>query len=197
MQDKKKAPQEAATSKSANVEHNREQDTTKTGDWQGFSLATTSLEAASLGLTMAESLCTLLAQGMGEETGGPMQPERVGKRLPRPLPACGAHLQTDAEPGYFPPQTLRLSAGRSNHLGLFRWKNLAQFFPTLRRELTKKKGRGTMSTTPTGCPCVCLLAGARAFFMPPSCAWTHDAGRALGRPETCGPEDFMSRNPPC
>lgn len=48
-----------------------------------------------------------------------------------------------------------------------------------------------------GCPCVCLLAGARAFFMPPSCAWTHDAGRALGRPETCGPEDFMSRNPPC
>lgn len=43
----------------------------------------------------------------------------------------------------------------------------------------------------------CLLAGARAFFMPPSCAWTHDAGRALGRPETCGPEDFMSRNPPC
>lgn len=77
MQDKKKAPLEAATSKSANVEHNREQDTTKTGDWQGFSLATTSLEAASLGLTMAESLCTLLAQGMGEETGGPMQPERV------------------------------------------------------------------------------------------------------------------------
>lgn len=37
-----------------------------------------SLEAASLGLTMAESLCTLLAQGMGEETSGPMQPERVG-----------------------------------------------------------------------------------------------------------------------
>lgn len=78
MQNKKKAPQEAATSKSANVEYNREQDTTKTGDWQGFSLATTSLEAASLGLTMAESLCTLLAQGMGEKTGGPMQPERVG-----------------------------------------------------------------------------------------------------------------------
>ena len=78
MQEKKKAPLEAATSKSANVEHIREQNTTKTGDWQGFSLATTSLEAASLGLTMAESLCTLLAQGMGEETGGPMQPERVG-----------------------------------------------------------------------------------------------------------------------
>lgn len=78
MQDKKKAPLEAATSKSANVEHIQEQDTTKGGDWQGFVLAVTSLEAASLGLTMAESLCTLLAQGMGEETSGPMQPERVG-----------------------------------------------------------------------------------------------------------------------
>ena len=49
---------------------------------------------------------------------------REEKRLPRPLPARGARLQTDAEPGYFPPQTLRLSAGRSNHSGLFRWKNL-------------------------------------------------------------------------
>lgn len=78
MQDKKKAPQEAATSKSAKTEHIQVENTTKGGDWQGFSLATTSLEAASLGLTMAESLCTLLAQGMGEETGGPMQPERVG-----------------------------------------------------------------------------------------------------------------------
>lgn len=78
MQDKKKAPLEAATSKSANVEHIQEQDTTKGGDWQGFVLAVTSLEAASLGLTMAESLCTLLAQGLGEETSGPMQQERVG-----------------------------------------------------------------------------------------------------------------------
>lgn len=69
------------------------------------------------------------------------------KRLPRPLPARGARLQTEAEPGYFPPQTLRLSAGRSNHSGLFPCKNLPQFSPTLRRELTKKKGRGTMSTT--------------------------------------------------
>lgn len=79
MQDKKKAPSTAATMQGASkIEHNQEQDSTKSGDWQGFSLATTSLEAASLGLTMAESLCTLLAQGMGEETGGPMQPERVG-----------------------------------------------------------------------------------------------------------------------
>ena len=78
MQEKKKAPSTAATMQGASkIEHNQEQDSTKSGDWQGFSLATTSLEAASLGLTMAESLCTLLAQGMGEETGGPMQPERV------------------------------------------------------------------------------------------------------------------------
>lgn len=69
------------------------------------------------------------------------------KRLPRPLPARGARLQTEAEPGCFPFQNLRVSGGRSNHSGLFPWKNLAQFFPTLRRELTKKKGRGTMSTT--------------------------------------------------
>lgn len=48
------------------------------------------------------------------------------KRPPRPLPACGAHLETDAEPGYFPSKNLRVFAGRSNHLGLFRWKNLAQ-----------------------------------------------------------------------
>lgn len=78
MQDKKKAPLEAATSKSANVEHIQGENTTKSGDWQGFVLAVTSLEAASLGLTMAESLCTLLTQGMGEETSGPMQPQRVG-----------------------------------------------------------------------------------------------------------------------
>ena len=78
MQEKKKALLEAATSKSAKTEHIQVENTTKDGDWQGFVLATTSLEAASLSLTMAESLCTLLAQGMGEETGGPMQPERVG-----------------------------------------------------------------------------------------------------------------------
>lgn len=79
MQEKKKAPSTAATMQGASkIEYNQEQDSTKSGDWQGFSLATTGLEAASLGLTMAESLCTLLAQGMGEETGGPMQPERVG-----------------------------------------------------------------------------------------------------------------------
>lgn len=96
MQDKKKAPQEAATSKSAKVEHIREQDTTKTGDWQGFVLATTSLEAASLGLTMAESLCTLLAQGMEEETGGPMQPERVGMYADS-LWVLADHLRTAKE----------------------------------------------------------------------------------------------------
>ena len=79
MQDKKKAPSTAATVQGASkMEHIQEQDTTKAGDWQGFVLAVTSLEAASLGLTMAESLCTLLAQGMGEETSSPMQPERVG-----------------------------------------------------------------------------------------------------------------------
>ena len=78
MQDKKEAPLEAATSKSAKTKHNQIKDTTKSPAGQGFVLAVTSLEAASLGLTMAESLCTLLAQGMGEETSGPMQPERVG-----------------------------------------------------------------------------------------------------------------------
>lgn len=57
--------------------------------------------------------------------GGVPSCPREEKRLPRPLPARGARLQTDAEPGYFPPQTLRLSAGRSNHSWLFRWKNLA------------------------------------------------------------------------
>ena len=56
--------------------------------------------------------------------GGVPSCPREEKRLPRPLPARGARLQTDAEPGYFPPQTLRLSGGRSNHSWLFRWKNL-------------------------------------------------------------------------
>lgn len=96
-------------------------------------------------------LCAVLCGCAGVEgafpCGGVPSWNREEKRLPRPLPARGARLQTEAEPGYFPPQTLRLSAGRSNHLWLFRWKNLAQFFPTLRCELTKKKGRGTMSTT--------------------------------------------------
>ena len=75
-------------------------------------------------------LCTVLYGCVGVEgafpCGGIPSWNRKEKRFPRPLPARGAHLQTDAEPGYFPPQTLRLSAGRSNHLGLFRWKNLAQ-----------------------------------------------------------------------
>ena len=75
-------------------------------------------------------LCPVLCGCVGVEgafaLGGVPSCPREEKRLPRPLPARGARLQTDAEPGYFPPQTLRLSAGRSNHSGLFRWKNLAQ-----------------------------------------------------------------------
>ena len=76
---KEKAPSTAATMQGASkIEHNQIKDTTKSPAGQGFVLAVTSLEAASLGLTMAESLCTLLTQGMGEETSGPMQPQRVG-----------------------------------------------------------------------------------------------------------------------
>jgi hypothetical protein len=76
---KEKAPNTAATVQGARkMEYIQGENTTKSPAGQGFVLAVTSLEAASLGLTMAESLCTLLAQGMGEETSGPMQPERVG-----------------------------------------------------------------------------------------------------------------------
>lgn len=121
------------------------------------------------GLRKLFFLCAVLRGCAGVEgafaLGGVPSCPREEKRLPRPLPARGARLQTDAEPGYFPPQTLRLSAGRSNHSGLFRWKNLAQFFPTLRRELTKKKGRGTMSTTPHGLP-LCLACWlAQGLFL--------------------------------
>lgn len=56
--------------------------------------------------------------------GGIPSWNRKEKRLPRPLPARGARLQTEAEPGCFPFQNLRVSGGRSNHSGLFRWKNL-------------------------------------------------------------------------
>ena len=49
---------------------------------------------------------------------------REEKRLPQPLPARGARLQTEAEPGYFPFQNLRLSGGRSNHTAQPFWKNL-------------------------------------------------------------------------
>ena len=50
------------------------------------------------------------------------------------------------------------------------------YFTQCRFPLQKEKGRGTMSTTPWGLPlCFGLAAGARAFLMPPSCAWTQDA----------------------
>ena len=82
------------------------------------------------GLRKLFFLCPVLCGCVGVEgvfpCGGVPSWPKEEKRLPRPLPARGARLQTDAEPGYFPPQTLRLSAGRSNHSGLFRWKNLAQ-----------------------------------------------------------------------
>lgn len=75
-------------------------------------------------------LCPVLRGCAGVEgafpCGGIPSWNRKEKRLPRPLPARGARLQTEAEPGYFPPQTLRVSGGRSNHSWLFRWKNLAQ-----------------------------------------------------------------------
>ena len=81
------------------------------------------------GLRKLFFLCAVLRGCAGVEgafaLGGVPSCPREEKRLPRPLPARGARLQTEAEPGYFPPQTLRLSAGRSNHSGLFRWKNLA------------------------------------------------------------------------
>lgn len=78
MQDKKKAPREAATSQGADKkEQIQKQNTTKSGEFQGFLLSITSLEAAEQGIILAESLCGLLAQGMGEETGGAMLPHRV------------------------------------------------------------------------------------------------------------------------
>ena len=82
----------------------------------------------SVSLRISFFLCPVLCGCVGVEgafpCGGIPSWNRKEKRLPRPLPARGAHLGTEAEPGYFPPQTLRLSAGRSNHLWLFRWKNL-------------------------------------------------------------------------
>ena len=72
-------------------------------------------------------------------------------------------LRKETELTYFLPQNSQLSANRSNHSRLLRWKNLPQISPSLRRELTKKKGRGTMSTTPHGLP-LCLLAGWRKGF---------------------------------
>lgn len=78
MMDTKKAPREAATSQGANeINSLQKHTTTKSGELQGFLLSITSLEAAEQGIILAESLCGLLAQGMGEETGGAMLPHRV------------------------------------------------------------------------------------------------------------------------
>lgn len=87
--------------------------------------------------------------------GGVPSCPREEKRLPRPLPARGARLQTEAEPGYFPPQTLRVSGGRSNHLGLFRWKNLPGISrPSARTNVRPRKQRKSGHT----------LVGKRAAF---------------------------------
>lgn len=73
-------------------------------------------------------LCAVLCGCAGVEgafpCGGVPSWPKEEKRLPRPLPARGARLQTEAEPGYFPFQNLRLSGGRSNHTAQPFWKNL-------------------------------------------------------------------------
>lgn len=73
-------------------------------------------------------LCAVLCGCAGVEgafpCGGVPSWPKEEKRLPRPLPARGARLQIEAEPGYFPFQNLRLSGGRSNHTAQPFWKNL-------------------------------------------------------------------------
>ena len=83
------------------------------------------------------------------------------KRLPRPLPARGAH-ETMPNPAIFHPKlcgflwvaatTWGFSAGRT-------YRN----FPYPAARIDKEKGPCTMSTPGEGCPCVSLLAGARAY----------------------------------
>lgn len=77
MQEKKKAPLEAATSKSANVEHNREQDTTKIPAGQGLFQAATVLECLGIELGQTRQLVGLLVENLEQEGTDTMQPERV------------------------------------------------------------------------------------------------------------------------
>ena len=77
MQEKKKAPQEAATSKSANVEHIREQNTTKSPAGQGLFQAATALECLGIELGQTRQLVGLLVENLEHEGTDTMQPERV------------------------------------------------------------------------------------------------------------------------
>lgn len=73
----KKAPLEAATSKSANVEHIREQDTTKTPEGQGLFQAATALECLGIELGQTRQLVGLLVKNLEHEGTDTMQTERV------------------------------------------------------------------------------------------------------------------------
>lgn len=77
MQDKKKAPLEAATSKSANVEHIQLENTTKSPAGQGLFQAATALECLGIELGQTRQLVGLLVENLEQEGTDTMQPERV------------------------------------------------------------------------------------------------------------------------
>lgn len=77
MQEKKKAPLEAATSKSAKTEHIQEQDTTKIPAGQGLFQAATALECLGTELGQTRQLVGLLVENLEQEGTDTMQPERV------------------------------------------------------------------------------------------------------------------------
>ncbi len=77
MQEKKKAPLEAATSKSAKTEHIQEQDTTKIPAGQGLFQAATALECLGIEPGQTRQLVGLLVENLEQEGTDTMQPERV------------------------------------------------------------------------------------------------------------------------
>ena len=77
MQEKKKAPLEAATSKSAKTEHIQEQDTTKIPAGQGLFQAATALECLGIELGQTRQLVGLLVENLEQEGKDSIRPERV------------------------------------------------------------------------------------------------------------------------
>lgn len=73
----KKAPLEAATSKSAKAVHNQEQHTTKNPEGQGLFQAASSLESLGAELAQTKQLVGLLVENLEQEGADTMQPERV------------------------------------------------------------------------------------------------------------------------
>ena len=77
MQEKKKTPLEAATSKSVKVEHIQVENTTKIPQGQGLFQAATALECLGIELGQTRQLVGLLVENLEHEGTDTMQPERV------------------------------------------------------------------------------------------------------------------------